>query len=602
MGRSMASVWEELKRRNVVRVAFAYVIVAWLILQVGDTLAPALGLSGWVNTVLAFFLILGFPLALFFAWAFELTPEGIKKEKDVDRSESVTHLTGRKLDFLIIGVLIAALGVFAYDKFVNDEAVTDDAAVQPVVAMASDKSIAVLPFVNMSDDPGNEYFSDGISEEILNLLAKIPEMRVTSRSSAFSFKGQNASIPTIAAALNVLYVLEGSVRKSENQLRITAQLIEVGTDTHLWSETYDRELKSVFAIQDEIAAAVVSELKLRLLAPAPKTAEIDPVAYTLFLQARQLRRQHTPESLKQSVALYQQALEIQVDCAACWVDLATSYMAQTNNGLRPFEEGFQSARDAANKALEFDPDFAPAHIVLGFVARNYDIDFKAAAWHFQRSVTLEPTNPDVLGGTGGMLRSLGRTEEAIAITKYQVARDPINSGAYANLGYGYRFSGQLDDSIDAFRAALRLNPGRIVSHYRIGEALLLKGELDAALAEIQKEPDEGWRTIGEALMLHAMGRTAEADDLLKKMMSQEEFALASAYNIAYVLAFRGDVDGAFEWLDKAHEYHDSGLSQVHEEILFANIHDDARWLSFLERLGVSPKQLAAIEFVVTLPE
>jgi TolB-like protein len=245
------SFFQELKRRNVFRVAVAYIIVAWLLLQVGDTLGPALRLPEWFQSGVAYVLILGFPIAIIFAWAFELTPDGVKREKHVDRTESITHETGQKLNYTIIGLLIAALAYFALDKFVfeHDHEVIETHAGEP--------SIAVLPFANMSDDASNEFFADGITEELLNLLAKIPELEVTSRTSAFQFKGKETDIPTVARLLGVDHVLEGSVRKSGMKVRITAQLIDADTDKHVWSETYDRELDDIFAIQDEIARKVV---------------------------------------------------------------------------------------------------------------------------------------------------------------------------------------------------------------------------------------------------------------------------------------------------------------------------------------------------------
>jgi len=274
------SFFKELQRRNVFKVAAAYLIVGWLIMQAGEVMSPALNLPGWVNSMLAFFLILGFPLAMFFAWAFEMTPEGLKKEKDVDRSKSMTSATGKKLNNTITVVLVLALGLFAFDKFVLDpdrDAEEIATAVQvateqqaPVSDSAqADNSIAVLPFVNMSSDPEQECFSDGLSEELLNLLAKIPELRVAARTSSFSFKDQSIEIPEIASRLKVVHILEGSVRKSGNQIRITAQLIQADSGYHLWSKTYDRELDNIFQIQDEIAAAVVDALKITLLGKAP---------------------------------------------------------------------------------------------------------------------------------------------------------------------------------------------------------------------------------------------------------------------------------------------------------------------------------------------
>ena len=346
----MASVWEELKRRNVVRVAIAYAIVSWLILQIADVLTPLLRLPEWVGGFVFLLLVIGFLLALILSWAYELTPEGLKKEKDVERSESITHVTGRKLDFVIIAMLVVALGYFSYDKFVLDpgrDAAEVEAAVQvaqeqvaeSVEPQDSIKSIAVLAFVNMSDDPGNEYFSDGISEEILNLLAKLPELRVTSRSSAFSFKGQNLDVPTMAARLNVAHILEGSVRKSGNDLRITAQLIDVATDTHLWSETYDRKLENIFAVQDEIATAVVDALKITLLGKEPKSTETDPEAYALYLQGLYFHNQGIEESTNRAEILLKEALDIDPGFAKALAELGSVYLNQAINGYRPLVEG-----------------------------------------------------------------------------------------------------------------------------------------------------------------------------------------------------------------------------------------------------------------------
>ena len=342
----MSSVWGELKRRNVVRVAIAYAIVAWLLIEIVSTTFPILKLPEWTVTFMTVVLVIGFPVALIFAWAFELTPEGLKKEKDVDRSESITHATARKLDFTIIGVLVIAVGFLLVDKFYFSEG----SKVADEVIATERVSIAVLPFVNMSDDPNNEYFSEGISEEILNLLANVPELQVTSRSSAFSFKGQNVDIPTMAATLKVAHVLEGSVRKSGDQLRITAQLIRVANDSHLWSETYDRELRNVFAIQDEIAAAVVDALQITLLGKEPKATETNPEAYALYLQAQHFVRQVSAEGSRQAEKLLMQALAIDPDFAPAWSLLGRVYFSQgALLALRSIDEGSELARHAVQR-------------------------------------------------------------------------------------------------------------------------------------------------------------------------------------------------------------------------------------------------------------
>jgi TolB-like protein/cytochrome c-type biogenesis protein CcmH/NrfG len=601
---------EELKRRNVFRVGIAYLVLSWMVVQAADVAFPILQFPNWTISFVAVLAILGFPLVLFLAWAFELTPEGIKREHEVDRSQSVAHITGRKRDFAIIGLLVVALGYFAYDKFflvpardaarvdATTEAVNSEAIEQAVQAPDNDKSIAVLPFVNMSDDVNNEYFSDGISEELLNLLSRVPKLRVIARTSSFSYKGKDATIADIARELNVDHVLEGSVRKSGDQVRITAQLIRANDSSHLWSESYDRTLDNIFAIQDEIAAAVVEQLKVTLLGAVLTVRETDPAAYALFLQARFMAHQGTPEAWEQSLALYQQALEIDPDYAASWVGLAEVNKYQSGVGQSP-KESIASAREAANRALEIDPAYAPGHAVLGRIALD-DGDLRAAARHFERALVLEPSNLHIFWEAGILARSLGRMEESLAITKYAVARDPVNLRGLYLLGLAYFYAGQLDEAIASLRTVLRLRPGYVVVQTAIGAALQQKGEFDAALVAVQAESHEGWRLVGLANTYHALGQKAESDAALAELI--EKFDQQLTIGIAIVLARRGEADRAFDWLDKAVQYKDPILRFTVPTNLFAALHDDPRWLPFLESIDMSPTQLAAIEFNVTLPE
>jgi serine/threonine protein kinase/Tfp pilus assembly protein PilF len=460
-------------------------------------------------------------------------------------------------------------------------------------------SIAVLPFADMSPDKDQEYFSDGISEELLNLLAKIPELQVAARTSSFSYKGENVKIADVARDLNVAHILEGSVRKAGNEVRITAQLIKADDGFHMWSETWDRSLDDIFAIQDEIAADVVAQLKVTLLGAAPTVEATDPAAYALYLQARQLGRQGTAEGLEQSMALYQQALAIDPDYAAAWAGLARNYYTQAGTELHPIDEGYQLAREAANRALAIDPEYAPAYAQLGYIA-VYHGDLAAAARHLERALALDPTNSDIIANAAILARSLGRLDEAIALQEYAVGRDPVNPIGHARLGLFYLWAGRPDESIASYRTTLSLSPGRIGAKHNIGEALLLKGEPEAALAAIQQESSELWRMVGLPMAYHALGQAAESDATLAELI--EKYEQETAYNIAYVLALRGEADRAFEWLDKAVQYNDPGLSEIAATNLFTNIHDDPRWLPFLESIGRSPEQLAAIEFEVTLPQ
>jgi len=576
----------ELKRRNVFRMAMLYAIAAWLIMQVADVLKDPANLPDWIGPAILGLLTVGFPIALIFSWFYEITPEGISLEKHVDRKVSITHITGRRLDFIVIALLCAAVILFAYDKWWISE--------------PPQQSIAVLPFVNMSDDDSNEYFSDGISEELLNLLTKIPELRVISRSSAFSYKGKQIDIRTIAEQLNVAHVLEGSVRKDGNQVRIAAQLIEARSDTHLWSEIYDRTLDDIFATQNEIAARVVEQLKVTLLGDAPTVQTTEPEAYTLVLQARYLGRQLTPDTLEKSIALFEQALAIDPDYAAAWTGLALGYTSQASFGLRPFDEGYTLAHEMASQALVVDPAYAPAYRNLASIAQDYDRDFVAAARHYERALSIEPANTDIISSAATMAASLGRLDQAIALAEYTADRDPVSPIHNGNLGLNYLFAGRLDEAIASLRTTLTLSPGYIGAQYLIGTALLLKGEPESALAAMQKEADEGWRLIGRVSAHHALGQTAASDAALVQLI--EKYEKEWAYNIAYAQAFRGEADRAFEWLNKAVAYKDPGLAYIAVDPRFANIQFDPRWLPFLESIGMSPAQLAAIEFKVTLPE
>jgi TolB-like protein/Tfp pilus assembly protein PilF len=341
-------------------------------------------------------------------------------------------------------------------------------------AVATDQSIAVLPFVNRSSDAEQEYFSDGISEELLNLLAQIPELRVISRSSAFSFKGKDIAIPEIARQLNVAHILEGSVRRSGNMLRITAQLIDARSDTQLWSETWDRPLDDIFTIQDEIAATVVGQLKLTLLGGVPQAQETHPEAYALYLQARHLGRQITAETFAQSNALYQQALAIDPDYAAAWHGLARNYARQVGNGLLSFEEGSTLAHEAAERALAIDPDSAQAHALLGWITMLFDKDLAQAARHIERALQLAPADLAIIRNAAMLLHALGRLDEAIVLEEHAIAQDPVDPIGHANLGTNYLLAGRNDDAIAALETALRLSPGYIGAHYWIGTALLFK--------------------------------------------------------------------------------------------------------------------------------
>jgi TolB-like protein/Flp pilus assembly protein TadD len=586
------SLFAELRRRNVIRAAILYAGAVWAFGQGLSQFSPALGLPDWATRWFLVAAAIGFPFWIAFAWFFEFTPEGLKRESEVERSESITHQTGRKLDFIIIGVMAVAIVLLVTDRFVLHHGVNEEAAV-------SEQSIAVLPFVDMSQGKDQEYFSDGISEELLNLLAKITQLHVAARTSSFSFKGKDVPIPEIAKTLHVANVLEGSIRKAGDQVRITAQLIRASDGYHVWSETWDRKLDDIFKIQDEIAGKVVDELKVTLLGEAPKARTTDPQAYALYLQARELGRQLTAEAFAKSDELYRQVLAIDPRYASGWEGLAQNFVNETNTGVLSSQEGLTRSREAAEKALAIDPDYAPAQAQLGYIADSEN-DLPGAAKHYERALALDPTNLDVLRNAALFLAGLGRLDEALALDEAVVRRDPVNITAISNLGVHQRAARRYDAAIASYRTALSLSPGRGQAHYGIGVALLLKGDASGALAEMEQETSEGWRMIGLPMVYHALGGRSDSDAALSALIGKYE--KDAPCNIAYVYALRGEADKAFAWLDKAIEYQDPGISNIVTENLFDNIRKDPRWLPFLHKIGKAPDQLAKIEFKVTLPK
>ena len=589
------SLFAELRRRNVFRTAILYVGSVWALAQGISQLGPSVGAPEWTTRWFLLAAVIGFPFWVAFAWFFEFTPEGLKLESEIAPEDSITHHASRKFDFAIIGVLAVAVVLLLTDRFVLRHGVNAD----DTLAVA-EQSIAVLPFVDMSQAKDQEYFTDGISEELLNLLAKIPQLHVAARTSSFSFKGKEVEIPEIARQLHVAHVLEGSIRKAGEQIRITAQLIHAADGYHVWSQTWDRKLDDIFKIQDEIAADVVKDLKVSLLGEAPKARATDPQAYALYLQAQQLGRQFTADAFAQSDALYRKVLAIDPAYVPAWTSLALNFINETSNGALSNQEGYARAREATEKALAVDPNYAPAQSGLGFIAMTYDNDLAGAAGHFERALALARADLAVLGDTSTLLSNLGRVEEALAIEQARSARDPVNSNIFVSMGMLQINAGKFDDAMQSFRSALNLSPGRGEANYYLGVAQLFKGDASAALAEMQQEKTDGWRMLGLSMAYHALGRSTEADRALGELIAKD--ARNAAYNIAYVYAFRRQADKAFEWLDKTIEYQDPGLSFIVSEKLFDNIRNDPRWLPFLRRIGKAPEQLARIEFKVALPK
>jgi TolB-like protein/tetratricopeptide (TPR) repeat protein len=461
-------------------------------------------------------------------------------------------------------------------------------------------SIAVLPFADLSQARDQAFMSDGLAEELINLLARVQGLRVIARTSSFAFRDQLADTPTIGRKLSVAHLLQGSVRREGDRLRVSAQLVRSADGVQLWSQTFDRGVDDVFAVQDEIAAAVVGQLKVKLMGASPHTTTTDPRAYALHLRARQAARRGDAEGLAESVGLYRQALAIDPRYAPAWVGLSSSYTNQANAGLLPTAEAIPLARAAIDRALATDANLARAHAQRAFIAMAHENDLPLAARELEQALLLEPDDIGALLNAARLAQALGRSEQAIMIDRYVADRDPINARAHYNLGLDLLYAGRPDEAIASWRTTLALTPGFIGTSYNMGLAHLLEGRHAEALASMQGEPSEIWRMIGLPMALHSLGRSAEADAALAALVARH--AEDSAYNIAYVQAWRGNPDAAFEWLDRAIENHDTGLPDLIREPAFASLHQDRRWLPLLERLGKSPAQLAAVRFDPVLPD
>ena len=573
----MKKFFQELQRRNVIKATLSYVVISWAVLQVAAIIFPIFAGDKAMRILLAA-LAIGFPFWVVFAYVFELTPSGFKKTSEVAPEHSMRKSTGKRLNAFIIGGLSIAVVLLLVDRIFD----LTGTEVQSV-----NKSIAVLPFTNISNDPTQEYLGDGLAEEILNSLTKIPEINVISRTSAFSFKGQNLNMTAIANKLGVTHILAGSVRKSDETVRITVKLIEAKRDKQLWSETWDRDIKDIFVTQDEIANSVISSLKLNLLKGARiKTVEPDPKAYTLYLQAKHLENQRSSEGLTKAGEFIKKSLSIDSTYAPSWDLLSRILYSEANTlGIKPVIESSEIARSAAKKSLALNNEYLPAYATLAKIYMTFDWDFEATNGIIEKAFTLGLENEEIIIAAADLDRNLGKFDESIRLYEKAIKLNPISYDNYSELRMAYLMAGRLDDAIDAMQKALSFNPNAGSGHSRITEILVLQGKFDEALKEAEKETDDGWSWYAKSLALTALERPDEASDYLSRFI--ERYPRNGGFQIATVYAFRQENDKAFEWLELAYGYHDAGLIQMRHFPFFRSLHNDPRWQEMLDKVGFS---------------
>jgi eukaryotic-like serine/threonine-protein kinase len=461
-------------------------------------------------------------------------------------------------------------------------------------------SIAVLPFVNRSRDEEDEYFSDGLADELLNMLAKIRGLKVAARSSAFTFKGKQVTVYEAGNALNVATVLEGSVRKAGNRVRVSVQLVNVSDGYHLWSETYDRTLEDIFAVQDDIARSVVHELRAALLgeesnvdgkshvsvevARAARGRGQSAEAHRLALQGRHMIERLTKDDFKRGIRYLSEALQLDPNKALAWVDLSRAHLNAAGHGWEPMEEGVAMARAAAERALAIEPDLPEGHVVLGRLRLYFDWDWEGAKESYRRAMELAPGNAVGVHGAGILAQNEGRIEEALNLYRLAVDQDPLSAGAYDRLGITYLAAGLFSEAEAAFRKVVELSPQRIQSHARLAFALLAQGHADEALAEVEKECDDGYRLLALVAIHHAGGRMEASNEALRGLIDRG--STSEAFQIAEAHAARNEIDAAFVWLDRAHAQRDPGLTEINCSYLLRSLHDDPRWSPFLKKMGL----------------
>jgi TolB-like protein/Flp pilus assembly protein TadD len=574
----------ELKRRNVYKVAIAYAVVGWLLIQVATQVFPFFEIPSWGVRLAVLLIVIGFPIALVLAWAFELTPEGIKRTEAADAARQ--HSRGGVWIAVVVIAAGLSLGLFFLGRYTAGNARPGHSAA--ATASNPQKSIAVLPLVNTSGDPGNDYFSDGLSEELIAVLAKIPSLKIIGRSSSFLFKGKSDDSRTIGEKLGVTNLLEGSVRKQGDRVRIVAELINAADGRALWSETYDRELKDVFAVQSEIATAVTEQLKIKLLG-APAKSDAAPsndnlAAYNALLQGTFYFRLSTEEGTRKATEFYGEAIRLDPRYALAYANLSSAWRLLAAGWLGGAEanEAYAKARNAAQTALSLAPDLSAAHEAIGFVLLTPDLDFAGAEAELRKAEKLAPADAGPKIALAVLLAAQGRLAEAENVGRQALALDPLGVTRYLYLARILIGGGRYDEAEALLRKAVALQPASSRVHVHLTTIDVLRGNAASALQDAQLEPPGSWRDYALALAQQAQGDRAAADAALQKLINEN--SVSSPFQIAAVYGLRNEPDKVFEWLDRGYTERDPGLTQLLVTPFILKYKNDPRFAAFCQKL------------------
>ena len=587
----------ELKRRNVPRVAAVYIVTAWLIVQVADTVLPSFGLEHVTRYVIITLAALFIP-AMILSFVFELTPTGFQRDDGVDDPE-FSPKVARGLDKAIVAALVLAVGYFAVDKFVFSaareaeiaETAREEGRLSAKLETQGSTAIAVLPFKNRSGDDSEEYFSDGVTEQIMNLLAQIDDMRVISRLSSFAYKGKNIPVPQIAAALKVGYVLDGSVRKSADGLRISVELIDAETDSLIWAENYNREIEDVFAIQDDIARQVTTAMKITLGTKLPTSAVTSAEAYELYLKGRKHSLEQTADGHAKALEYWDQSIALDPNYSLVWINRATLFAQQAARGQIPFDEGFVKAIESIDEAYRIDPDLASG--VRGWIATMYERDYPAAARFFKRALAYRPGDGSIINNSAVFANVIGQTPRAIELVEQVAEIVPTSPIPHLNLASWHADIGNYDQARDHAAKAQEIAPNIFGIPAVLARIHIYEGNPAKALELLADETQPTFKEVVESIAYYELSDIQAADEILNRMI--KEHSGDWAYFIAMVYAWRKDSDTAFEWLNRAID-ENQNINALKTDAFFKNLYADPRWEQTLDRIGLSQSQVGAIQF------
>jgi TolB-like protein/Tfp pilus assembly protein PilF len=565
----------KLKERNVIRIGIAYVVASWVIIEVASVLLPTFDAPEWTMRALVLLLVAGLPVALLVAWMFELTPEGIKKENDLDTAEEAVFKSraARKTDLAIMATLSLVVVYFIFDKIWTSEMVRGNM-----------DSNAVLPFSDMSPRRDQEYFADGLTVELLNMLSRVADLRVTGKTSAFQFKDYKGEFSNIGKTLKVGTILEGSVRTVDNNVRITTNLIDAEQGHTLWSANYDRQLNNIFQVQDEIARAVVTALEAQLIETAvePKERLVVAEAYTAYQQGVYLQAKLTVEDQQSAMTYFQQAIDKDPSYAEPLVGMAdASLMLALNMVAIDRDVGIGKATGYLDQALRLDPDLADAHVAKALIKQTNFRDFAGAELDLKRALDVDPKHITALRRLGTIYGVEGRYDEAMETFQKIIDRDPLNTPTYSNYSYNALAAGNLPVAEQMIRKVLEFSPNSVFANFQLARVYLAQGKLAEAKVAIELEPHPVWKNIGQGMIACSAGDKATGISIANELIEQRE-----VFNAAEIYKLCGDTEKVFELLQQAARERDPALTEMNLSWALAGLRSDPRWKNILKTMGL----------------